>query len=104
MFMQYLPRTCNHCLNPACVASCPSRAIYKRGEDGVVLVDQNVCKGWRFCTSACPYKKVYFNWDTGKAEKCINCFPRTETGQCMACAHSCVGPDPLRRGPAVRRG
>ncbi|HLO10296.1 MAG TPA: nitrate reductase subunit beta, partial [Desulfobacteria bacterium] len=91
MFMQYLPRICNHCLNPACVASCPSRAIYKRGEDGVVLVDQNTCKGWRFCTSACPYKKVYFNWDSGKAEKCIFCFPRTETGQCNACAHSCVG-------------
>ena len=91
MFMQYLPRICNHCLNPACVASCPSRAIYKRGEDGVVLVDQNVCKGWRFCTSACPYKKVYFNWDSGKAEKCVFCFPRTETGQCNACAHSCVG-------------
>ena len=91
MFMHYLPRICNHCLNPACVASCPSRAIYKRGEDGVVLVDQNVCKGWRFCTSACPYKKVYFNWESGKAEKCIFCFPRTETGQCNACAHSCVG-------------
>ena len=91
MFMQYLPRICNHCLHPACVASCPSRAIYKRGEDGVVLVDQNACKGWRFCTSACPYKKVYFNWDSGKAEKCIFCFPRTETGQCNACAHSCVG-------------
>jgi nitrate reductase beta subunit len=91
IFMQYLPRICNHCLNPACVASCPSRALYKRGEDGVVLVDQNVCKGWRFCTSACPYKKVYFNWHSGKAEKCIFCFPRTETGQCNACAHSCVG-------------
>ncbi|MHB8122758.1 MAG: nitrate reductase subunit beta [Desulfuromonadaceae bacterium] len=91
MFMQYLPRICNHCLNPACVASCPSRAIYKRGEDGVVLVDQEACKGWRFCTSACPYKKVYFNWQSGKAEKCIFCFPRTETGQCNACAHSCVG-------------
>jgi nitrate reductase beta subunit len=91
IFMHYLPRICNHCLNPACVASCPSRALYKRGEDGVVLVDQNACKGWRFCTSACPYKKVYFNWNSGKAEKCIFCFPRTETGQCNACAHSCVG-------------
>jgi nitrate reductase / nitrite oxidoreductase, beta subunit len=91
MFMQYLPRICNHCLNPACVASCPSRALYKRGEDGIVLVDQNVCKGWRFCTSACPYKKVYFNWQSGKAEKCIFCYPRVETGQCNACAHSCVG-------------
>lgn len=91
MFMQYLPRLCNHCLNPACVAACPSRAIYKRGEDGIVLVDQEVCRGWRFCVSACPYKKVYFNWDSGKAEKCIFCYPRTETGQCNTCAHSCVG-------------
>ena len=91
MFMQYLPRICNHCLNPACAASCPSRAIYKRGEDGIVLVDQEVCKGWRFCTSACPYKKVYFNWQSGKAEKCIFCYPRVESGQCNACAHSCVG-------------
>ena len=91
MFMQYLPRICNHCLNPACVASCPSRALYKRGEDGIVLVDQEVCKGWRFCVTACPYKKVYFNWQSGKAEKCIFCYPRVETGQCNACAHSCVG-------------
>jgi nitrate reductase / nitrite oxidoreductase, beta subunit len=91
MFMQYLPRICNHCLNPSCVASCPSRALYKRGEDGVVLVDQNVCRGWRFCTSACPYKKVYFNWQSGKAEKCIFCYPRVETGQINACAQSCVG-------------
>ncbi|MEI6385747.1 MAG: nitrate reductase subunit beta [Spirochaetota bacterium] len=91
MFMQYLPRICNHCLSPACVAACPSKAIYKRGEDGVVLVDQEVCKGWRFCTSACPYKKVYFNWQSGKAEKCIFCYPRTESGQANACAHSCVG-------------
>jgi len=91
MFMQYLPRICNHCLNPACVASCPSRALYKRGEDGIVLVDQNACKGWRFCVSACPYKKVYFNWQSGKAEKCIFCYPRVETALCNACAHSCVG-------------
>ncbi|WP_298432136.1 nitrate reductase subunit beta [Geobacter sp.] len=91
IFMHYLPRICNHCAHPACVASCPSRALYKRGEDGIVLVDQEVCRGWRFCTSACPYKKVYFNWASGKAEKCIFCYPRVETGVCSSCAHSCVG-------------
>jgi len=91
IFMLYLPRICNHCLHPACMASCPSKAIYKRGEDGIVLIDQNVCKGWRFCNSACPYKKTYYNWKTGKSEKCIFCYPRVETGQCNACAHSCVG-------------
>jgi len=91
LFMFYLPRICNHCLNPACAAACPQRAIYKRGEDGVVLVDQNTCRGWRFCVTTCPYKKVYYNWNTGKSEKCIFCYPRIETGQANACAHSCVG-------------
>jgi nitrate reductase beta subunit len=75
-FMFYLPRICEHCLNPSCAASCPSGAIYKRSEDGIVLVDQDRCRGWRMCVSGCPYKKVYFNHRTGKAEKCTFCFPR----------------------------
>ncbi|MBI2893608.1 MAG: nitrate reductase subunit beta [Deltaproteobacteria bacterium] len=87
----YFPRICNHCLNPSCVASCPSGALYKRGEDGIVLLDQTRCRAWRACVSACPYKKTYFNWQTGKSEKCILCFPRLETGQAPACFHSCVG-------------
>ena len=91
MVFQYLPRICNHCLNPACVAACPSGAIYKRAEDGVVLVNENQCRAWRMCVAACPYKKVFYNWSAGKSEKCILCFPRLETGQAPACAHSCVG-------------
>ncbi len=87
----YLPRMCNHCLNPACVASCPSGAIYKRGEDGVVLINQDVCRAWRMCVTACPYKKSYYNWNTGKSEKCILCYPRIEAGYAPACMHSCVG-------------
>ena len=87
----YLPRICNHCLNPACVAACPSGALYKRGEDGIVLLNQDRCRAWRACIPACPYKKTYFNWSTGKSEKCILCFPRLETGQAPACFHSCVG-------------
>jgi nitrate reductase / nitrite oxidoreductase, beta subunit len=89
--MMYLPRICNHCANPSCVASCPSGALYKRGEDGIVLINQEKCRGWRACISACPYKKIYFNWKTGKSEKCILCYPRLETGQPPACFHSCVG-------------
>ena len=91
LVFNYLPRICNHCLNPACVAACPSGAIYKRAEDGVVLVNENNCRAWRMCVAACPYKKVYYNWSNGKSEKCILCFPRMETGQAPACAHSCVG-------------
>ncbi len=87
----HLPRTCNHCLNPACVAACPSGALHKRGEDGVVVADPSRCRGWRHCVSACPYKKTYFNWASGKAEKCILCFPRVESGQAPACFQSCPG-------------
>jgi nitrate reductase beta subunit len=91
VFMFYLPRICNHCLNPSCVASCPSGAMYKRAEDGVVLVDQDKCRGWRFCVSGCPYKKTYFNHLTGKAEKCIFCYPVTENGRPTVCSETCVG-------------
>ena len=90
-FMMYLPRLCEHCLNPACVASCPSGSIYKREEDGIVLIDQDKCRGWRMCVSGCPYKKIYYNWQSGKAEKCIFCYPRIEAGQPTVCSETCVG-------------
>ena len=90
-FMFYLPRICEHCLNPSCVAACPSGAMYKRSEDGIVLVDQDACRGWRMCVSNCPYKKVYFNHNTGKAEKCTLCYPRIEVGLPTVCSETCVG-------------
>ena len=90
-FMMYLPRLCEHCLNPACAASCPSGAIYKREEDGIVLIDQEKCRGWRMCVSGCPYKKVYYNWESGKSEKCTLCYPRIESGNPTVCSETCVG-------------
>ena len=90
-FMFYLPRICEHCLNPSCMASCPSGAIYKRTEDGIVLVDQDRCRGWRQCVTGCPYKKIYFNHKTGKAEKCTFCYPRVEVGLPTVCSETCVG-------------
>ncbi len=90
-FMFYLPRICEHCLNPSCAASCPSGAIYKREEDGIVLVDQDKCRGWRMCVGGCPYKKIYFNHKTGKAEKCTFCYPRIEVGIPTVCSETCVG-------------
>jgi nitrate reductase beta subunit len=90
-FMMYLPRLCEHCLNPSCVAACPSGAIYKREEDGIVLIDQDKCRGWRMCVSGCPYKKIYFNWQSGKSEKCTFCYPRLEAGDPTVCSETCVG-------------
>ena len=90
-FHMFLPRMCNHCINPSCVASCPSGAMYKREEDGIVLVDQDKCRSWRMCISNCPYKKVFYNWESGKAEKCTGCYPRVESGLPTVCSETCVG-------------
>ena len=87
----YLPRICNHCSNPACLAACPRKAIYKRPEDGLVVVDQERCRGYRYCVKACPYGKVYFNLKTGMSEKCIGCYPRGGKGVPPACVAQCVG-------------
>ncbi len=87
----YLPRLCNHCTKPACLEACPVRAIYKREQDGIVLVDQDKCQGIRLCNQACPYDKVYFNYIQNKSQKCIFCFPRVEQGVAPACARQCPG-------------
>jgi complex iron-sulfur molybdoenzyme family reductase subunit beta len=90
-FFFYLPRICNHCTHPACVEACTRKAIYKREEDGVVLIDQDRCRGYRHCIQACPYKKIYFNEVLGKSQKCIFCYPRLEKGKVNACAAQCPG-------------
>lgn len=97
----YLARICNHCTYPGCLGSCPRNAIYKRPEDGVVLIDQSRCRGYRKCVEGCPYKKAMYRPTTRTSEKCVACFPRLEgkdktlspTGapaetRCMA---ACVG-------------
>jgi len=87
----YLPRLCNHCTRPACLEACPVRAIYKRERDGIVLIDQDKCQGFRECNKACPYNKIYFNHVLRKSQKCIFCFPRIEQGVAPACARQCPG-------------
>jgi len=87
----YLPRICNHCTNPACVEACPSGAMYKRDEDGIVLRDEDRCSGSRACMRACPYKKIYFNHSRGVAQHCNLCFPRLDQGVAPACARNCPG-------------
>ena len=74
----YLARLCNHCSYPACLAACPRTAIYKRSEDGIVLIDQKECRGYRKCVAACPYKKSLYRGTTRTSEKCIGCYPRVE--------------------------
>ena len=87
----YLARICNHCTYPACLASCPRGSIYKRQEDGIVLIDQGRCRGYQECVKGCPYKKTFFNTMTGTSEKCIACFPKIEMGLQPQCFANCIG-------------
>ena len=74
----HLARICNHCTYPGCLAACPRNAIYKRPEDGIVLIDQERCRGYRKCVEACPYKKAMYRPTTRTSEKCVGCYPRIE--------------------------
>lgn len=86
----YLPQLCNHCDEPSCVSVCPTGATFKR-EDGLVVVDSEVCWGCGYCLSACPYDKRYFNNETKVADKCTFCAHRLDDGLLPACVESCIG-------------
>ncbi|MFW5454331.1 4Fe-4S dicluster domain-containing protein [Thioalkalivibrio sulfidiphilus] len=90
-WMYYLPRICNHCTYPACLSACPRQVIYKRPEDGIVLLDQHRCRGYRECVKGCPYKKVFFNPMTRVSEKCIGCYPAIENNRQTQCTITCIG-------------
>ncbi|MBI4930767.1 MAG: dehydrogenase [Bacteroidetes bacterium] len=90
-WMFYLARICNHCTYPACLAACPRKAIYKRPEDGIVLIDESRCRGYKECVKACPYKKTFFNMVTRVSEKCIGCYPLVEQGEQPRCVQTCIG-------------
>ena len=87
----YLPRLCNHCTQPGCVEACPNDALYKDPENGLVLRNEDLCKGAQLCARACPYKKIYFNPSRGVSQQCIGCFPRIEKGVAPACVRQCPG-------------
>ena len=97
----FVTSACNHCEHPGCLASCPvsdandpaneNNAIFKRAEDGIVLINQNVCIGCRNCTQSCPYGAPQFNSHTKKVEKCTFCLHRLQDGFLPACVTTCVG-------------
>jgi nitrate reductase beta subunit len=95
----YLQRICNHCTYPGCLAACPRNAIYKRPEDGIVLIDQERCRGYRKCVEQCPYKKSMYRPNMRVAEKCVGCYPRVEGSDPLTegvpmetrCVATCVG-------------
>ncbi|MHC4180431.1 MAG: sulfate reduction electron transfer complex DsrMKJOP subunit DsrO [Planctomycetota bacterium] len=101
-----VPVLCNHCDNPPCVRVCPTKATFKRKEDGVVMMDYHRCIGCRFCMAGCPYGARSMNWrdprpflkeinakfptrNRGVVEKCNFCAERLAIGQIPACVEEC---------------
>lgn len=106
----FLPTLCMHCAEPPCMKACPTGAISKREQDGIVLVDQDKCCGSRACVAACPYGAMHFyderlgmygeeitepedyglrNFTVGTAQKCTFCSHRVDRGLDPACVVTC---------------
>jgi len=88
---KFLPRLCNQCSDPPCVGVCPTGATYKRKEDGIVVVDADICIGCKYCIQACPYDMRFINTKTGTAEKCDFCLHRVQQGLEPSCVNTCQG-------------
>jgi anaerobic dimethyl sulfoxide reductase subunit B (iron-sulfur subunit) len=88
-FAYYTSIACNHCDNPLCLDVCPTQAIWKRDEDGIVLIDSDKCIGCRYCEWACPYGAPQFNEEVGVMTKCNFCFDYIDEGQSPSCVAAC---------------
>lgn len=87
--LKFRPTLCNHCDNPACVAACPTGAMAKDPETGIVSPDQEVCIGCGACVDACPYGAPSINEETGKSSKCTFCMERSARGDEPFCVAAC---------------
>jgi Fe-S-cluster-containing dehydrogenase component len=88
--MNFLPKLCNHCENPPCVDSCPENALQKR-DDGIVVLDQELCTGCQSCLTACPYNIIVFDDANNLVEKCNLCVHRVDQGLEPFCVICCEG-------------
>ncbi|OCA81502.1 dimethylsulfoxide reductase, chain B [Bacillus sp. FJAT-27225] len=100
----WLSLSCNHCDDPKCVTSCPTGAMKKNKEDGVVWADVKICRGVQFCIKECPYGAPQLNKKTFRISKCDMCADLREKGEEPACVAACpygnieIGPiDELRK-------
>ena len=93
VFVAFLPMTCYHCSQPACVPACPVEAISKRHEDGIVTVDSDLCLGREecgLCLEACPYDAPQFGpEENAPMQKCDLCLDRWAEGRKPVCVEAC---------------
>jgi anaerobic dimethyl sulfoxide reductase subunit B len=88
VFRNFYSLTCRHCAKAPCAAACPSGAISRRIEDGIVVVDGSKCIGCRSCFDACPFGVPQFDED-GTMRKCDMCLDRLAAGQKPICVAAC---------------
>lgn len=88
----FVPLLCMHCDVPACLPACPKNAI-RKGNDGLVQVDEELCIGCGLCARACPYEAVQMGTVPGgkKAVKCDLCVQRRARGFLAGCEQHCLG-------------
>lgn len=86
---RFLPIQCQHCANPPCAQVCPAKATYRR-DDGVVMIDEKLCVGCKYCEVACPYQARTFDEERGVVDKCWLCLDRVLEGGTPACVDACV--------------
>ncbi len=89
VYAYWLSMACNHCREPLCSSSCPTGAIVKRPEDGIVLIDEDKCIGCRQCIGACPYGALQYNSELQKVSKCDFCAGLLAQGEQPACIAAC---------------
>jgi len=82
--------SCNHCADPACVPTCPSGALFKRKENGIVDIDSTLCIGCRRCEAACPFGAPQFDAAENVVKKCNMCVDEIEAGRKPYCVMACM--------------
>ncbi len=87
--MRFRPSLCNHCENPACVSNCPTGAMHKNDETGIVAVDQGICIGCNTCGKSCPYGVPVLQAERGVMGKCNLCAGRIDQGKDPFCVQAC---------------
>ncbi|MFO1319970.1 MAG: 4Fe-4S dicluster domain-containing protein [Burkholderiales bacterium] len=85
-----LNTSCNHCAEPACLPVCPTGAIFKRKQDGIVDIDSTLCIGCRRCEAACPYGAPQFDPEQKIVKKCNLCVDEIEAGRKPYCVQACM--------------
>lgn len=88
-FGYFISMSCNHCSNPACVRACPTGAMQKDPDTGIVWTDHNVCIGCRSCAMACPYGAPAYDETQGYMTKCNMCKDEVGAGNVPLCVSGC---------------